>query len=322
MYTLFSRNSLSAYLLLPVAVVLFNLRRILMPVAVEPMAISPVWQSFFAWVPLGGVLSIVINLVMLVIMTLIMSAMANNFGFNRRPNSLGGMFFAIICGGMVFVRDVQLAHLFAFFAVIGIYRLFRASEANNPMLGCFEGAFAYTLGMLIWPKGAWMLAFFWLMLIILRLFTPRCIVASLLGIFVPTLFAATYYVWHDTLPEAVEVYLSQMTTAAGVHTMRLWPKVFSVVLIVLTIVSGFSAIRNMSTLKITESLFCSVALWLTFCTLAMAFFPFFFVEMQMLIAVGASLLLTSYVGKMQSRLWAEIVTSVTAAIAFVVQWYI
>lgn len=320
---MFSRNTPAAYAALLLLLAGLRGRLVFDParyvVADTPDLYTPLWSQLLGHVAPGGALSVVLAVVVTLLCALIVNNITNRFGFVGRPGVLGGLFFAVLCGGFRMGLGFQPVFVFALSLVWGLDRLFSAMGKKRPYASVAWGFAIVGVGSLFWSKGVCFLPFMLVLLALLRLGGGRCLAAALCGI----LGAAMVGFCHAMLcPSPAEAALD--FARAGLATLPYWrmgPASIAYVAVCLgtTLVAVLSAQRHMTESSIAVSRRVRAAEWVFFFTLLLCLLPGFSLDIQILVAVGASMLLPGFVGRIRNARARE---AVPVALTAVTAWII
>ncbi|MBP5364610.1 MAG: hypothetical protein J6Y82_01640 [Bacteroidales bacterium] len=325
MFRFFSRNSFLAYAALPVMLILYRLRLISSPeisfVAADTDLYTPLWNLVFGGIAEGSTLSVAIAIIFAFVVTLVVNALTVTFKFVEHANNLGGFFFIILSSGFIVSQSLHPVSVFAILFGTAVYRMFRGAMSESYERTCFESAFLMSTAFLFWAKTVWFVPLHAVILFTLRTVSVRSFVAILLGIASPLAIAATYFFCTDSLVPVVETYLKEMLVPTAFYKTNFFARSYIVVYALILITAILNSMRNMQKIKIIESRFCRAVIWIVFCASLFIILPLFSFEMQILIAMGGAMLLTSYVMRLPRYRWQEIFTSVLALAAWIVQWY-
>lgn len=323
MYRLFSRNTPGAYAAL--LALLASLRGRLMfdparyVVADTPDLFTPLWSQLLGHVAPGGALSVVLAIVVTLLCALIVNNITNRFGFVGNYGVLGGLFFVILSGGFRLGMGFQPVFVFALSLVWGLDRLFSAMGKKRPYASVAWGFAIVGVGSLFWSKGACFLPFMLVLLALMRLSGGRCMAAALCGI----LGAAVVGACHAMLsPSPAEVAMGYARSALA--TLPYWRMgtvsvTYVAVCLGMTLAAVLSAQRHMAENSIAVSRRVRVAEWVFFFTLLLCLLPGFSLDIQILVAVGASMLLPGLVERVRdARVREAVPMALTAATAWII----
>lgn len=319
MYRLFSRNDLMSYILLVVLMVLLRLRLLLSPetyvLADTPDLFSPFWTDLFGHVAAGTTLSGILAIIVMTLTALIVANLVNRFRLAPQPSALGGLFFVILCGGPRLTIGFQPIMFFTLSLVWALDRFFSAQGKDRPYLSVAWGVAIATFGAMLWTKGLWLLLFLPMALALLRLARPRILLSGLVGFITVVIIMTSVALFHSNPLEVADAFVSSLW--ATMPYWRLGPVSLTYFLVTLGIclMAVMNVQRHLVETNINVSRRLRVAEWLLFITIFLQLLPTYSLEVQMLTAVGASLLLSRFVAGLSTR-GAEIVTITLAALAF------
>lgn len=324
MFKLFNRNTFATFALLPLLLVLFRLRLILAPdesiIYSDADLYTPMWNYVFG--SLGVRASTSIAMALTLVTAYIVNSLTNRFRFTEKQGNLGGMFVVLLSSGFMTMHGLHPAHVFAFWFVISIYRLFVGAPNHRPMRYCFEAAMMLGIGTLFWAKGVWFVPLFFVMVMILRMMELRSLLALLMGLAVPGVLAgAAYCLFRSDLWEVVCLYAHGIFMPVAFFKTNIIERIYLVLMSLLLIASVLDAMRNMQMMKIVESRYMRVMIWVVFYSILLIMLPYFSFEMQMPVSACAAVLVASFTYRLRSSRVAEGITAAVVVMALVMQWF-
>jgi hypothetical protein len=324
MFRIFNKYSFVAYALLPVVLLLFRIPLFMSPevsmTSYDEDLYTPVWNLLFGYVGKGSVLSIVLALVVVFLTALFVNRLTNSFRFTERQSNLGGFYFIILTSGFLVSQGFHPICLFVLLFVVALMRLFDGAQSNYPERYCYDAGVLFSMGSLLWAKGLWMLLFHVVVLIMLRMFTLRTVISTLLGMFTPVVLALTYFFYTDNLVAANVDYIRCAVVPVAFYKTSILAKSYLVVLSIVLLMATLHIFRKMPTQKIIESRYSKIMIWIIIYSVAMLMLPHYSFEVQQLIAVSGAIILSSYMQSMRSKLMAEIITLILVVLVWCVQW--
>ncbi len=301
MFRIFDQNQISTYFLLPVVIILMNIRSIIN-------------GEDYADVALG--------LGILLILTIIVSRMGNNFSLSLRNSALPGLLFIILSNRISSSEGWGTVLVFAIFAMTAFSRLFTGFGDFKPYMRVFEGAFFFMIGILFWEKGVFFLPIYWLTLVFLNFLSPRCIVASILGAIVPIAFYATYLLWYDKIYLIDDQFVASITQVVEMPHFSITMRIYMIIIAFLILASLFNISSLMRTMKISQTIYFRVINSLLIFPIILLFVKYFSFEMHIFIAITGAYLLTCFVQNSRSYLMQELVVSGSFILSFITQFII
>ncbi len=323
MFRLFNNNSLVGIVLLPLIVLLMHLAQLMQ--SLEPVAVNdaaPLWQSLLGGLAQMPLLSRILAALFIIVLTMIVGTSANRYHFVQKPCMLAGLYFALPSANVVSVTCLEPVHIFVLCLLLALRRLFNVATLERPMRNVFEAAAIVSLGSLFWSKGVWAMPLFLVVLPMLRIMSARSFVAMLLGFCTPTAIVFCIYFLDGQATEVISNYLNQMTTEAASLRVPLIRRVFDVTIFVLLCVAALNVFGNMNTLKIVESLYSHVVIFIAIAAVVAYFLPLFDREVLSVLAMCAALLMASAAQRVRSYWLIEGLTLALTVFSFVVQWYV
>lgn len=264
-------------------------------VADTPDLFSPLWGATMGHIAPGSTLSVVLAIAVTFLCALIVNNTVNRYGLSQAHGAFGGLFFVVLSGGFRLSMGFQPSMLFALSLVWGLDRLFSATGKTRPFASVAWGFGIVGVGCLFWAKGLCYIPLMLVLLSLLRIGGGRVFSAALIGLGGTAMVAATAALLTDHPMELARGYAS--SALAMQPFWRLGPISITYLVIELGIVLAalvFSH-RHMLEMSITASRKVRVAEWVLLFSLLIILLPGFSYETQILIAIGASLLMPNLI---------------------------
>lgn len=324
MFQFFNRNTFITYIALPVLLVILRLRLILFPqqvlTAADADLYTPIWRNVFGGIAEGSTLSVALALIFCLISAYIVNSIYNNFHFAEKQSGVAGLYYVIYSSAFVSSQGLHPIHVYSLFLLSAILCLFYSAKSEKPMLSCFNGAFLMTLGWFFWGKAAWFAIAYIIIQIILRRGDPRSLLASLLGFITPLILVATYYFCQDNIHDTSNMFWRNTIAPVAFYRTGLYTRTYLGIYVFLLVVSILNVIQGMHKLNIIESRYMRSMIWLLFLSATTIALPHFSFEMLNIVAISGGLLTSTFIQRLRSSLWQEIITVGFFACTLYIQW--
>ncbi len=325
LFRLFTSNNPLAYIAMVAVLVLLRLRLILTPefyvLGDQTGLYAPLWNTVFGHVELASVLSAVLAIVATALCALLVNNIVNRFGLAPQQGVAAGLFFVILSGGLRPSIAFQPIIIYSLFFIWALDRLFSSMRKESPYASVGWGFAIATTGSLFWAKGLWLLPLLFLVLFVIRQSSVRCLAAALVGIIGVAFVAASVDLF---VCDPIVDFSLLMRSAFD--TQALWKiGAFSIsyvsIVLLMVLWATLSTQRHLVEMTIQESRRMRVAEWIVFLSIFLITLPGFSYEMQLLFAVGASMILPSFALRLRTDvmrdLFLVLLIGVTAWIIYV-----
>lgn len=326
MFRFFDRNSVGAYLLLPILLVLLRLRLIFYPtegfIAHTDCLYTPLWLSFFGTVGAGGWASITLSIMFTIFTAYSVASLVNRFHLGDHQSLAPGLFFVLFTSGYVISQGLHPVHVFTWLMLIAFYRLCSGVESEKQMRFCFEGAMMLSLGVLLWGKGVWFIPIFLLMVILMRMLSVRSFIAILLGLALPVVISMTWYLFHDCLADSISSYLRTVNTHVEFCRTGMYTRTYLGLCVAIILWGTVNTMGEIAKLKIAESRCVRSIMIPTFVFLLFVFLPQFSLEIIPVVALGGSVVVSTSIMRIRDARRREVVTLLVLLATVFIQWKI
>lgn len=322
MFRLFSQNNPAAYAALLALLVALRGRLIYDPgryvVADTPDLFSPLWQQLTGHVAAGSGLAVLLAVAVTFLCALMVNNMVNRYNLVGQQGVLGGMAFVILCGAFRLSLAFQPSFVFALALIWGLDRLFSATGKERPNASVAWGFAIVSAGSLIWAKGLVFIPFLFVLLFLLRVNSLRCVMAGVVGVVGVALVATTFTLF---APDPAET--ARSFARSGFATLPYWrlgPASITYLVVALgsAALAAASAQRHILEVSITVSRRVRAAEWVFFFTVFLAILPGFSLDIQILTAIGASMLLPRLLWSLGERGREALPAALTAVTAWII----
>ena len=325
MFKLFSKYSFFAYAILPIVLLIFRIPLFISPetslTSYDEDLYTPLWDLLFGSIMDSSVWSIACALIVNFITILLVNHITNNYCFTERQSHLGGFFFMVLSSGFVISQGFHPVSIFVLLFAIALIRIFSGAQNEKPMRNCYDVALLFSIASLLWAKGVWFFPFHIIMLIMLRIFTLRTLLATLFGIMTPVILVVSYYFFDGTLQSVVVDYLRCIVVPVAFYKTSVLAKIYLGIMALALLLSMLHTINKMQTQKILESRYSRIMIWSVFYSVVLLMLPHFSFEVQNIIAVCGAIIISSFLQSIRSGLLAEIITLILVVLSWSVQWW-
>lgn len=158
---------------------------------------------------------------MMVLITLVLQVMSNTSSIIRVRSWFLSSCFIILCGLFTFQHTFDLSMLSELFYLIALFFLFSSYQQIHAEKKIFQAFFFLGLSSILMPQLLFMSFFFFVaMLVQLRVFTLRTVLAALIGIFVAIEIIVAFY-FLSNHQENIVCYFNNITSFNPQH-IKTW----------------------------------------------------------------------------------------------------
>lgn len=327
MYKLFNRNTLLAFIMLPVVLIIYRIRVITTPslgLAISDADLyTPMWNATLGNVSSVSNTGIAVAIALTFLTMLVVNNTSASYKFSRNTTYLPGFVFIVLSSGFVIGQGLHPVQIFVVFFAIGMHRLFEVVRPDRkPYRYCFEAMLYVSVGSLFWAKGLWFVPFIIVSAGMLRVLTTRLFFCMLWGFLAPMVLYGTYAYVTDNLTGYLEAYEQALVVPVAFYKTWLMGKTFLVVYALVLFLSVVSAVRNIASLSIWQSRMSRVVVWTVIYPALLIITPYFSFEMQIFIAAGGSLLVSLWLQRQRSIYVSEIGLTLFSLFTLFMQWNI
>lgn len=320
-----NNNNIIAFLLLPVFLVGFWLQSLLVQ---QPAGFSfdqtpmPLWDLLLGALKGNRFFTTVISMLIALVMMSGVNRIVNRFGLSNKQTALPGYLYLFMVSGYLMAQQLHPVWFFTPLLLLGIERLFAANGHHNPTAWCFEAAFWVSLGSLFYAKGIYFLILIWMTMFILRLFSFRAVLASVVGAVLPYLLSMGYYYLADRFGWFVDLILENFISPVAFFSHSIYSQVYNGVVIFTVFLAILAVVRIMPVVKIITRKYFRIFIWLIVLCIVAALTPYFSLEIVPVLAIGASIVLNRFFNAIRRSLIQEVLFLLMVGITLAAQFLI
>lgn len=327
MYKLFNRNTLIAFIMLPVMLLVYRIRVISTPslgLALSDADLyTPLWQATFGHISSVSNIGISVAIALTFITMLIVNNTSSSYRFSRNVTYLPGFVFIVLSSGFVIGQGLHPVQLFIVLFAIGMHRIFEVVRPDTkPYRYCFEAMLDVSIGSLFWAKGLWFVPFIVVCAGMLRVLNIRAFLCMMWGLLAPLVIFGAYAYVTDSFTEYLEAYEQALVVPVAFYKTWMMGKTFLLVSALVLFLAVVSALRNIASLSIWQSRMARVVVWTVIYPAILIITPYFSFELQLFIAAGGSLLVSVWLQRQRSIYFSEIGLTFYALFTLFMQWNI
>lgn len=309
LYRTLHDNSLLAYLVVPVIILLFWIRVFLFdgmePISFDGMSM-PVWDALIR--PVFGqnvFLGAAFSFILAVLIAFTVNRLVGRYGLLNRQSVLPALMFGLLVSGFLSVQRLHVVWVFTLFFLLAIERIMGSTASSRKEARCFDAALLTGAGALFYAKGLYFFPVLIVVMGVLRLLTLRTFLASLMGILLPFVLSTGYFFFFDKADEFLLRVLLNLMANTGQFSHNMASQIYLPLMVVLTLMGLINMVRYIPVQKIIARKHLRVIIWLVLLTAAACLTPFFSVEITPLLAVGPAVIFAFWIDKMSHRFWRE-----------------
>ena len=323
MYSLFRNNTALGYVLTYVALAALRGRLLLEPeryvAGDQPELYAGLWRPVFGGVAMGTLTASLLTIAVTAVCCTMINATSKRFHFTPTQSNLSGLCYAILCGGIVPSLCFHPVLVFAMFYISSCNRLFASLRHEQPYQSCFWCMALLGAGSLFWAKGLWFAPFMFVMMFVMRVASPRTLVAGLIGLLTPLILAAPYFLFQEDPLGLLQDYTKSLLSTVALWRTGVYSWIYMAVALLVTGLASLSLQGSLLKLGIVESRRARIVLWLTIYPISLMFLPTFSYETQVLAAVGAALTVPRFIMSIPN---AKLREGVLTGLFLVTAWYV
>lgn len=267
-----NQNTIAAYALLPIFMIGIWMNAFLdvsHPAIVLNQDTMPLLTMVLSVLQQNVLVSTGVSIFLALIMALGVNRILNKYALVNIQTPMPGFIYLLFVSGFISIQKLSGIWFFTPLLLLAIERLFNGADQRKPMSWCFEAAFLLSIGSLFYAKGFYFILLLWISMFILRIFTLRSIVASLIGLLLPYFFAFAGYFLLDQGSVFMNLIRTNFTSAIPFYNHTLFSQIYIIAMSVLILVSIVSVANLMSVIKIISRKYYRILIWLiVLCVLA------------------------------------------------------
>ncbi|TAJ13569.1 hypothetical protein DMA11_08380 [Marinilabiliaceae bacterium JC017] len=318
-------NSILAYALMPLILGGLWAKALLtkwMPEFPFDQLPMPLWNLVLSVVKGNHLYAALFSLGLALINMMAVNRLVNRYGLLNKQSVLPGYIYLILVSGYGVVQHLQPVWFYSPLLILALERLFTAAGQRRPMSYCFDAAFWLSTGTLFYAKGIFLIPFIWAVIFILRMFSFRTFLASIIGLILPYFFAFCYYFWIGKQVDYFAILMENFMSPVAFFEHSIVSKAYNVIIIGIIIFSILSLVRQMPTFKIITRKHYRIFIWLIVICLLGSMTPYFSLEIISVMAIGGAVVLAQFFSSIQKNIWQEVFLIFLLVITLVAQYFI
>ena len=266
------------------------------------------FNFFYRFVDGKPLVQVISGIVLTVLLAYLVQLVNDRYMFIRIKSKLPALLFVVIVGGFVPMHTLHPVYFGAIFLLLAIHRLFAIYETQRPYSAIFDAGFLMGIGSLFYLGLIVLLPAFIVGIAILGRETGwREFVIFLIGFLLPLIFALSYLVLADQLPEMSSILQKNIFTPVNHFSSNIPLQVYLATLILFTLTGSIGMFKQYDTKKISSRKYFSVFFWIFIFSLAgFTFIPVTSQEMLVITAIPVTYLITNLLVFMKSHFWSEL----------------
>jgi hypothetical protein len=246
----------------------------------------------------------------------------NKHNLNAGQTTAPGFLFLVLVSGYLMVQKLHPVWFFAPLLLLSIERLFLAYGNRKPMAWCFEATFWLSVGSLFFAKGIYFLIFLWMIMFILRLFSLRAILASIIGAILPYVLTSGYFYLTDQLPWFIDLLVENFISPVAFFAHTIYSQLYNGFVIFLIFIAILVVVRILPTLKIISRKYYRIFVWLIVLCVIAALTPYYSLEVVPIMAIGASIVLSRFLNVIRRPIIQDVIITLLFGITLAAQFLI
>lgn len=298
LYQTINRNSIAALIIMPLMLLglwtnsLLALQSPGFPFELNAM---PLW-NFVANILKGNhLMATIISMFIALILMFGVNRITNRYSLAIGQTSAPGFIYLLFISGYLMVQKLHPVWFFTPLLLLAIERLFSAYGHRKPMTWCFEAMFWLSLGTLFYAKGIYLSILIWMTMFILRLFTLRTFLATLIGLILPYLLAFGYYFWIDKHMWFIDLLFENLISPIAFFNHTLFSQWYNGIIIAVVFVAIMAVVRIMPMVKIVSRKHYRIFIWLIVLCVVASLTPYFSLEIIPVLALGSAIICNRFI---------------------------
>ena len=318
-------NDSLSYILVPVFLLVFWIKSLgegYVPESFGDIAPMPLWGMVLKVMKGSRFVASFIVVILALLSAIGVNRFVNRYRLLNKPTFLAGVVYILLVSGFVEVQYIQPVWFFVPLLLLSVEKLFIAHGKHKPMAYSFDAALWFSVGTLFFGKGLFFYLFILIVMYILRVFTLRSILASLLGLILPYVFAFTYYFVTDKMDLFEEIMYVNLFSPVAFFSHSVISKIYVFMMVILVLFALINVARQMPSFKIFTRKQYRVFNWLVILSLIAAMTPFYSVEMIPVVSIGSSIVIAHFLDTTRPYYLQDVFFTALAVITLLAQIYI
>ncbi|MGQ1889310.1 hypothetical protein ACT29H_02605 [Thermophagus sp. OGC60D27] len=326
LYRTLHNNSLVAFILVPVILLLFWVRVFLFEGA-GPISFDGISMPLWEWLvrPIFGQSAIgaaAFSYVLVVLTAFTVNRMVGRYGLMGRQSVLPAVLYGLLVSGFLVVQRLNVVWMYNLFFLLAIERVLGIVNHGRQEGRSFDASLLIGIGSLMYAKGLYLYPLLLVVMGGLRYLTFRTFVASLMGLLLPFVLSAGYFFFLGRFMEFGVFIVFNLLSNTGQLSHNLGTRIYLPLLVFLTLLAIINVFRYLPTQKIINRKIFRVIVWLILLTAGACLTPFFSVELTPMVAVGPSVVLAFWFDKISGKFWQETLLWLMVGIAVLAQFFL
>jgi hypothetical protein len=322
---IFRANSVYNFFLVPIIGGLLLLKSYLQPGIFPPETYQfatplflPLYLSKINY--LGALL---INYAAVMIICFLLLYINATFSFVRERTFLPAYLFLFIVYALPDLHIIQPVFFSGIFLLLALNAIFLSFEKKKTISNAFNAGFFTGLACLFYP-GIILFVF----IIPVSLYTLknkvgwREIVASLLGLLLPLLYAFSYYFAFNSISNFIDLFTNAILKREDTILHLLPVQIYFAFLALITIISSSFILGQYEVQKISTRCNFKILFFYFSMSLLLFILPSVSYELLVILTIPLTFLITNYLTFMRRRFWAELFFTLIISIAIALQFIV
>lgn len=270
-----------------------------------PAGSKVVWKVVF--LPSLLWLQQVVAMVLFFFTALFINHVGSKYHLSGRNSYFAAFFFILAGSALSFLTQMSPYVFGVFFFALFYLKIFNFQSSTKIITTAFDAGLSLGIVSLFYPPALLLFLFIWLALLTYQADEWRAYFTGIIGALLPWFFILSGFFWFGKLPEALQYFLQAF------HFREIWlpfTRNFDVILFTITALATltgvFSLLGKLSSFNISLRQHTVVSLWGLVLT---SFIIFLFaapVQVLLLLALPASLILGAFFSRIKRLRWANI----------------
>jgi len=260
-----------------------------------------------SYLPLNPWIQQILSIILFFLTALLINQVATKHRLTDRNSYLVAFFFILIGSASGFLTQMSPSLLATFFFAFFSRKVFDFQSSTKLITTSFDAGIFLGITSLFFPPAALLVLFAWFALLVYQADQWRAYVTVILGILLPWFFVFSGYFWFNKLPEALSGFVQYFHFREIVNPFAGSLDLIMFLLVALIILTGaFSILGSLSSFNISLRQHASVSLWGLLFSLLIIFLFATPIQVLMLAALPASLIVGTFFSRMKRLKWANL----------------
>ncbi len=266
------------------------------------------YQLVNRWLAHSALASNLLSMAFVIILAFLILKLNTEYAFIRVRTFLPSNVFVLILGGLLTLHTLHPVYFALLFLLLCVDRIFQSYELEKFHGNAFEAGFFIGLGSLFYFSLIFFFPVIWIGFLLINKKTQwRNFVLPMLGLFVPWLFAWSYYFLTDQIPVFVDTIIINFDTDNHFFSGNRPLQIYLAYLVLISLLGSFFLLNQYDEKKIsTRKNFQVFFLIMLTAVILLLFVPAVSQEIVIIMALPLTYLISNYLIFMKRKVWGNL----------------